>query len=355
MIRVVIVDDSPDARHALRRGLERDAEVLVVGEAATAAEALAEIRRLDPDLVTLDVSLGEEHGFDVSRRIMAEHRLPILMISTPDIADPSLPFRALEAGAVDAAARLPPPEDPTYPDRSTELARLAKAVARTSILHGRRGRATKRSPSALRPPRLATRHSSTPGTRAGAPQLVVIGASTGGPSVVARLLRAIPAPSPVPILVAQHLAAGFTRSFGQWLTDTTSHAVRIIDQPGALARGTVHLAADDHHFELTSCRSIAARRTTTTACAPSIDLLFSSVATHWQSTAVAILLTGMGTDGSRGLAHLDAAGAQTIVQAPASCAVSSIPRSALARGIRALVLDPAQAASWLSSRAWTLA
>lgn len=349
MIRVLVVDDSATARLALRHGLERDPDILVVGEAAGGAQALAEIARLDPDLVTLDALLAEESGLDVAARIIDRHPLPILVVSATHTTDPTLPFRALQVGAIEATGKLPPRDDRTYPERASQLARLAKAVASTPILHRRRSPQVPEGPPTTR----ATQTSpSPPAPRAPRTELVLIGGSTGGPPVVAQLLRAIPVPSPVPILVAQHIASGFAASFAAWLADTTGHRTVVHGDHSPLRSGVVHVAADDHHLELTSRHLLAAISGREGACCPSIDLLFGSAALHWGPSATALLLSGMGRDGAAGLAQLHRAGAQLVVQDPASCVVDSIPTSALATGAVAMVLDPTRAAAWLARREW---
>lgn len=263
--------------------------------------------------------------------------------------DPTLPFRALQVGAVEATGKLPPRDDRTYPERASQLARLAKAVARTPILHRRR---SPQRPEGPVPTRATQASPDPPAPRAPRTELVLIGGSTGGPPVVAQLLRAIPVPSPVPILVAQHIASGFAASFAAWLADTTGHRVVVHGDHSPLRSGVVHVAADDHHLELTSRHLLAAIPGREGACCPSIDLLFGSAAVHRGPGATALLLSGMGRDGAAGLAQLHRAGAQLVVQEPASCVVDSIPTSALATGAAAMVLDPSRAAAWLARREW---
>ncbi len=346
MIRALIVDDSPTARLALRWGLERDPEILVVGEAASGTEAMAEVGRLDPDLVTLDVVLTDESGLDVAARIMAEHPLPILIVSSTHTTDPSLPFRALQVGAIEAIAKLPARDDPSYGEQAGRLARVAKAVARTPILH--RGRAR----SAARPAKAAAGPDPPLLKRQGRPTGVVIGGSTGAPPLVAQLLAAIPAPSPVPVVIAQHISRGFAANFASWLTEVTRHHVAVVTRPTMLGSHQVHLAPDDRDLELTSSRSLQPVSAGAGNCCPNIDRLFSSAAIRWGAGTIAVLLTGMGRDGAKGLAQLSHAGAKTIVQDPATCAVSSMPECALEVAAPALVLTPGQIASWLARHPW---
>jgi two-component system chemotaxis response regulator CheB len=348
MIRVLIVDDSPTARLALRWGLEREPEILVVGEAASGAEAMAEVRRLDPDLVTLDVLLTDESGLDVAARLMTEHPVPILIVSSTHTTDPSLPFRALEVGAVEATAKLPSREHPRYGELATRLVRVAKAVARTPVLHRRRGRSPQ--PTARLDGAAAPEPSRE--LRRDLPTGVVIGGSTGAPPLVAQLLTAIPVPTPVPVLIAQHISPGFAANFASWLAEVTRHDVSVVTRATALASPRVHLAPDDRHLELATSQSLKPVSAAPGDCCPGIDLLFSSAAIHWGAGAIAVLLTGMGRDGAEGLARLGRAGAKTVIQDPATCAVSSMPECAMRAVSSALVLAPDQIASWLSQRPW---
>jgi two-component system chemotaxis response regulator CheB len=169
---------------------------------------------------------------------------------------------------------------------------------------------------------------------------------------VAQLLAAVPVPTPVPVLVAQHISRGFAANFASWLGETTGHDVAVVTRSTMLDSPQVYLAPDDRNLELSSPRSLRPVSTSSHECCPNIDRLFASAAVHWGAGTVAVLLTGMGRDGAEGLSQLHRAGAQTIVQDPTTCAVSSMPERALEAGVPALVLTPDQIAKWLAKGRW---
>jgi chemotaxis response regulator CheB len=187
-----------------------------------------------------------------------------------------------------------------------------------------------------------------PGRRS-RPQLVAIGVSTGGPSILQSLLRALPTPFALPILVTQHNARGFNRSLAAWLSDTTGHRVAVCGERMRLEPGRIYLSCDERHMRLVARDVVAAvDGPMRNFVVPSIDELFDSVATFAGARAIAILLTGMGRDGAEGLLRLRELGAQTIVQTPESCAVAGMPRAALALGAADAALLPSQIAAALA-------
>jgi two-component system chemotaxis response regulator CheB len=180
-------------------------------------------------------------------------------------------------------------------------------------------------------------------------QLVAIGVSTGGPSVLQSLLRAVPTPFALPILVTQHNARGFNRTLATWLAETTGHRVAVCGERMRLEPGRVYVSCDERHMRLVARDVVASvDGPYRNFVRPSVDELFDSVATFVGAGATAILLTGMGRDGAEGLLRLRELGAQTIVQTPESCTVAGMPRAALALGAADAALLPSQIAAALA-------
>jgi two-component system chemotaxis response regulator CheB len=170
--------------------------------------------------------------------------------------------------------------------------------------------------------------------------LVALGASTGGPSVLFRLLKALPAPFPAPIVIVQHIEAGFGGSFAEWLA-STGHAVELVTTPTRARPGRVFIAPDDAHLRISRDDLLTPVAGAPRAFQrPSIDELFESIALVRGRSTFAALLTGMGEDGAAGLLELAQHGAETAAQAPASCIVASMPEAAIRRGAARFVLDP---------------
>jgi len=203
--RLLIVDDSKTARAALRVALADDPEIEVIGEAAERETALALLRERSPDLVTMDVFLRAENGLDLAASIMQTQATPIVVITAANAKDPGLVFRALGSGVLDVCAKLPGRNHPDYEARRARLKRTLKTLARVPVVH----RTATPARSATKTLRLSPPEpvrGEVDGSAHGT--ILLIGASTGGPPVLASLLRALPRPLPLPIAVVQHMAAG---------------------------------------------------------------------------------------------------------------------------------------------------
>lgn len=325
MTRVLIVDDSATARLALRRALAADPTLDVVGEARSGAGAVEQVRALKPDVVTMDVQLGDEDGVEVARRIMTLTPLPIVVVTALDPRSARLPFRVVEAGALGIAAKPPAPGHLSYEHEAERLRRLVKSLASVPVMTRRRRRELPRD--VARAP--CRQPAPTPGQPLSRGGVVAIGASTGGPPVLYELLARIPKPFPLPILLAQHIEPGFVEGMAAWL-GSTGHHVACLTAPAPLMGGRVYLPGDGVHLGLSSASTVGSVEAEANSVYwPSIDSLFSSVARHAARASVGILLGGMGRDGARGLLALHRAGGRTLAQEPSTCVVDSMPRAAL--------------------------
>jgi len=330
--RILIVDDSATARLAMRRALETEPGLSVVAEASSRRLALAALEQVGADLVILDVHLRDEDGVDLAAEIMQISPRPILIVTGIDPDSPTLAFRALEAGALDVLAKLPSDADPAYEPLRRRLVRTVRALAEVPVVTRRRRRAPVRpvvpSPSPRRPRR---------------PGVVVVGASTGGPPVLEQLLRDLAAPLPVPVVVVQHIAAGFVQGLASWLSNTTGHPTVVCHGATVLEPGAVYFAPDGLHLAFSGPRLVSVDDSPPRGFhKPAIDRLFETAALHAGADVVGVLLTGMGQDGAAGLAALRQAGAATVAQEPSTCIVGSMPSAAIKRGAAEVVAAPAQ-------------
>jgi two-component system chemotaxis response regulator CheB len=330
-VRIVIVDDGEATRAALRSVLDREKDLLVVGEARSPDEALRLVRRHRPDLITISVHMRGQCGLETTRAIMADRPTPILVLAPEHPSARTLAMRAIEAGAMDVF-----PEVLTTSSRGDEaqrrrLTKLVKTLSQVPVVR-----------RFARPPRV--RRSLRPDPRSeGAVgwALIAIGASTGGPPVVGQVVRSL-LTCPTPIAVVQHMTAGFGAGFAKWLEQDVGRSVVYVEETARLAPQRVYVAPDDKHLVLEADSRIAARAGPPVHHQrPSIDSFFESVARRLGRRAVGVLLTGMGSDGAEGLQALRNAGALTIAQAPDTCVVDSMPRSAIALNAARLVLAPA--------------
>ena len=355
MITVVIVDDSTVARAHLRRTLEADSELLVVGEATNGLEAMRLINRYDPRLITMDVFLRDENGLDITAAIMSESPRPIIVMTGVNPSDPELVYKALDRGALEVTSKLPARQSPEFAAAANRLIRLVKALSQVPVAT----RWTRKSRlAAIR----QTRHiapvsqalqcqSSRPGQmeHIANPEVFLFGASTGGPPVLNRILSSLQTPIPIPVVVSQHMSAGFGVGFGQWLEQVTGLRCVLVQDRTRLAPNTVYVAPDSQNLVFLSERYATVETPSPTdRIVPSITAMFESGARHFGDAAVGVLLTGMGKDGAQGLKAIKTADGTTLVQAPETCVVSSMPETALSLKAADAALQPDQIARALN-------
>lgn len=338
MIRVLLVDDSPIVLHILQRLLAGSPDIQVVGTAADGKKALDLLPALSPDVICTDLHMPVMNGLELTQAIMMNQPLPILGVSAS--LEPGSPniFRLLDAGAVDI---FPKPRDFLGINEAKvaqELASKIRILAGVKVI--RRVRATPLSP---RPP------SRQPSLGSHAPQeIVVIGASTGGPRALRQILAALPADFPVPVACVQHIGGDFMPDMLSWLGDASALRVcRALN--GELPRaGCIHFAPPDVHLEIdgqghfrfSSDLPVEGHR-------PSATVLMHTAALSLGQHVTGVLLTGMGRDGAEGMASIASAGGVTIAQDEATSVVWGMPGQAVALGAARFVLPIEQIASSL--------
>ncbi|HEY3817653.1 MAG TPA: chemotaxis-specific protein-glutamate methyltransferase CheB [Polyangiaceae bacterium] len=336
-IRALVVDDSVTVRHRLVEVLGADPEIEVVGEAGDGKSAIERCTRLRPDVVTLDMMLPVMTGQEVTEYVMAHSPTPILIVSSStNRGELFKTYEALAAGAVDVL------EKPRGDERDGEWERsfcaAVKMVSRIHVITHVRGRlgALGRARPSVPPEDLRPR-------LAGALEIAVVGASTGGPAALIALLGAIPAGFPLPIVIVLHLDEVFGSAFAEWLDGQTRHRVAYPadGEPVASFAGRVALAPPGRHLTIAGGRFHISSEPPRHSCRPSVDVLFESIAREYGPSAVACLLTGMGKDGAAGLLAIRRAGGTTVAQDEATCAVYGMPREAVLLGAaeRVLPLD----------------
>lgn len=338
-IRVAICDDSRTYSHALKRFLERDPDLQVVGVHGSAEDLLRNLPSDRPDLVTMDLELPGLDGVQATERIMRSRTpVPVVVLSAHVSPGSARAAAALGSGAVDAVLKseLPLAEADGRNARTMRLRfkRLSRARVQTT------------RPDAPAPP-----HPRPPGhsRRPKAPvRAIGIAASTGGPQALALVLGALPAGFPIPILVVQHMAVGFTAGLASWLDRQCALPVRL-GTPGTEAGPGIWFAPDSAHMTIDeSLRIRQDRRTVAGRHKPAADVLFRSMAGSLGSAAAAVVLTGLGRDGAAGVEALVGAGAFVIAQDEATSVVNGMPGAAVKAGAN-LVLPVEDMASMLQS------
>ena len=324
--RLAIVDDSSFVREGLARLLEGETRIKVVGAAASGEELLAEFGRWKPDVVTLDLIMPGLGGLKTLDRIMEIGPTPVIILSTHSGEGAPLTLEALSRGAVDFIDK----EAYSLVDFQTLRAVLVEKVLSVTQggAPGRRRDSTPDSAASI-----ATRRARSVRGRAGY-DLVVIGASTGGPSAIGRVLADLGPGIPAPIVVAQHMPAGFTAAFAERLNSQLPFPVRETVDRERISGGTVYVAPGDRQLTLgkdgNGLYAMVNEAAADATYHPSVDVLFTSAVEVLGERIVAVLLTGMGDDGARGMSRLSDARAYTIGQDQESCAVYGMPRAAVA-------------------------
>ena len=330
-LRVLICEDSSTYAAALTRVLEHDQDITVVAVCASAEETLSALSRTAPDVVTMDIALPGMGGIEAVGEIMSSRPLPILVLSGQVGPGTNLAAAALAAGALDVLAK----DDLDLLDPAgsagAALRHRLKVLSRARVIR-----------------HLSARLGGVPGGRVPGRRASVIGicASVGGPQVLLRLIDALPADFPIPILVVQHIAAGFTEGLVHWLDQAVDVPVGIA-VPGAPPGTGVWFAPEGAHLTLTASGRLGLDRLTVAGhYRPSGDVLFTSIATASGRAGVAVVLTGMGSDGAAGAAAVLRRGGLAIAQDEQSSAVFGMPKSAIDLGVT-VVLSPEKIAACL--------
>jgi two-component system, chemotaxis family, protein-glutamate methylesterase/glutaminase len=316
-LSVLIVDDSEVSRRALRGAIQTEAALEVVGEARTGEEALELARKLKPSLITMDIQMPGMGGLKAIELLLKERPVPVVVISErSSSASIDLNYEAISRGALELISKGALFERRGLQQFAQHLRSLAEGYwLKTLPL-------TSKSPL---PQPLADHRD--------APILLGIGASTGGPRALAKLLRALPRNYPLPIAIVQHMAEDFFDSFVRFLGDASGLKVQLVESQQTLLPGHVYVGPSK--FEFFVKEDLTAKLSPSPPNAffsPSVDSLFFSMANALKAKSIGVLLTGMGDDGAEGLLKLRRVGAHTIVQNRESSAVWGMPHAAFQLG-----------------------
>jgi two-component system, chemotaxis family, protein-glutamate methylesterase/glutaminase len=371
-LRVLVVDDTALFRRLVSDAVASIPGMEVVGTAANGKACLHKLVDLQPDLVTLDIEMPEMDGIQVLDAIRARGlQTGVIVVSALTLKGGRLTMQALERGAFDFVTK--PSDGPA--DGNREILRAAlgprlSAFARRLEIRTALGGAR---PGAGETPAAAPAPSAVPAVRpspaaalaqsdvrpSGRLDVVAIGVSTGGPAALARVIPALPADLGVPVLVVQHMPPIFTQSLAESLAGRSAVRVREAVHGERIGPNTVYIAPGGRHMAVApdADRSMTIQITDDPPehnCRPAVDYMFRSVAQHYPGRALAVVLTGMGSDGTLGLRILKKRGAFTMAQDEASSVVYGMPKAAADAGVvdqvAALDAIPARIVSLVKGR-----
>lgn len=358
VISVLVVDDSVVVRRLIVDALSGFPDIRVVGTAPNGRIALTKINQLKPDIVTMDIEMPDMDGISAVRALRKVHRtLPVIMFSTLSVAGATATLDALAAGATDYVTK---PSNLRSPSEAIKAVR-EQLVPRIRALAGR-GRGTpsltrsrpRSSLTPTRPPVTLPPRPTVSATGRRKIEVIAIGASTGGPDALTRVLSALPAELSIPVVVVQHMPPVFTRMFAERLDRTVALRVVEAKHEMPIEPGVVYIAPGDRHLEVAQQGNTRFTRLTTAppenSCRPAVDVLFRSVSQVYGAATLAVILTGMGHDGRRGCEQLRAVGAEVIAQDEASSVVWGMPGAVVEAGLADAVLPLAEIGAYLASR-----
>jgi two-component system chemotaxis response regulator CheB len=337
-VRVLIVDDSAFMRTALRRMIESDPALQVADTASDGVEALQKAIQLRPDVITMDVEMPRMTGLEALSKIMEAAPCPVIMVSSLTKANAETTFEALNRGAYDFLSK-----DLSY--ASLDIVRIKDelvAKCKAAALHQRRPAQPLRVlPNARGLPHAASPAASHvaphPASAGPAPTLVCIGTSTGGPKALQRILPMLPANLPVPVVIVQHMPAGFTGPFARRLDTLCRIHVKESEPNEPLLPGVVYIARAGEQLRVLRRGATAfahmSAMPTNTPHIPSVDILMLSAADQYAQYVMAVILTGMGCDGQRGVSAIFRAGGYTLGEDESTCTVYGMPRACAESGV----------------------
>ena len=314
-VRVLVVDDSALVRQILTQGLSADPGIEVVGAAADPYQARDKIIQLNPDVLTLDVEMPRMDGVEFLRRLMPQHPVPVVMVSSLTQKGKQITMDALEAGAVDFVSKPTSDVARGLQAMMMELRVKVKIASTANVSHWKSKRITPAPRSAA---------VSASALAESTDKVIAIGASTGGTEAIKKVITGFPAATPG-VVIVQHMPAGFTRMFAERLNQLCPMEVKEAQSGDRVMPGRILVAPGEKQMRV--IRSGGFYQVTcepgekVSGHCPSVDVMMHSVAKHVGANAVAAMLTGMGSDGADGMLAMRKAGARCIAQDEASCVV----------------------------------
>lgn len=328
-VKVLVVDDSVFMRQMIKKMLEADPQIKVVGYARNGQEALEKIQRFKPNVLTLDVEMPGLDGLQTLERLMCCCPTPVVMLSAVTSEGAQATIKALELGAVDFAAK---------PERKADIVQLAQELP-LKVKMAANVPVTKVCPQKkLKPHPVIAQPSLTNKIKKKPIDVVAIGTSTGGPAALHTLINSLPPQLPAALLIVQHMPPGFTASLAKRLNELGRIPVKEAQNGDLVQKGRALLAPAGWQMELEKEGAqvrvkLSKKSPIPTLFKPSVDVLFMSVAQIYGARSLGVILTGMGNDGLRGLRAMKEQGALGLAEDESTCIVYGMPRAVTEAGL----------------------
>ncbi|MEQ8751977.1 MAG: chemotaxis-specific protein-glutamate methyltransferase CheB [Coleofasciculus sp. G1-WW12-02] len=333
-IKVLLVEDSKISLVILRRILNEFPQMEVVGEAPNGLEALRLIPKVQPDVICTDLHMPQMDGLEFTTEVMSHYPKPILVLSVSvQHEDTHHIFDVLEAGAVDICPK--PIAGLTMGNQAFNRELINKIIVLSGV------RVFKKKPKPLVKPKPINLQDLTfaPATSYPKPKIIAIGTSTGGPPALQEILSQLPANFSVPIICVQHICQGFLQGLIDWLSATCKLPIKIAKSGYKPQPGIIYFPPEQHHLELNNQGDfVCSDKPALDGHRPSVTVTFESVAKVYGKKSTAILLTGMGRDGAKGMLAIAQAGGLTIAQDEATSIIFGMPKEAIDLGAAREVL-----------------
>lgn len=326
-IGVLIVDDSSIVRQVLKKELEGQPGIRVLGTAPDPFVARDKIINLKPDVITLDIEMPRMDGLTFLRKLMKHHPIPTIIVSSLTAKGCDMAIACLEAGAIEVVCK--PGESYTVGDLAQELGEIIRCSGKINL-----------KPSPVKAPKKNLRKAYGKSLLETTHKVVAIGTSTGGTKALRSVLTELPKTAPG-IIMVQHMPAGFTRSFADRLNELCEIEVREAETGDAVMPGLALLAPGDFHMQLAldgaRYQVKISKGPRVRRHRPAVEVLFESTARYAGKNALGVIMTGMGNDGAEGMLSMREAGAVTVAQDEQSCVVFGMPREAILAGAAQIV------------------
>lgn len=330
-IKVLIVDDSAYSRQTIKKALEKETSIEVVGISSNGIDAMTKTLSLKPDLITLDLEMPDMDGFSFLRWLMKKNPTPVIIVSA--YSDSKTVFKALELGAADFVAK-------PLKYNQTEIHNMTKYLIK-KVMGIKQFRIDKLSQSLQLSEETKIKRLSADKKKYPV-EVVAIGSSTGGPTAIKLILSSLPSEFPAGIAISQHMPKGFTASFAERLNSISKIKVKEAKDGDILEKGKALICPGGYHmlFKKKGNRIIANLRgsNNTDKYVPSVDMMMSSLAQIYGPKTMGVILTGMGNDGVSGMLEIKKQGGYTIVESEETAVVYGMPSEVIKAGAAGRVL-----------------